>query len=49
MSKLKYSARNVAAINDYNPPGGGSLHLTGILFLVSVQKIPGPAIADYRD
>ena len=39
MINIKSYAGNVAAIHDENPPDGGSLHLTGSLFLGSVQKI----------
>ena len=49
MSKLKYSAGNIAATNDENPTGGGSLNLMGSLFLVSAQKNPGTGVSDDRN
>ena len=46
MSKLKYPAVNVVATYDENPPGGGSLHIMGSLFLGSVQENPGTKVVD---
>ena len=41
MSKLKSSAVHITDTHGKNPPGGGSLHLMGSLFWVSVQKNTG--------
>ena len=49
MIKIKYYSRNVAEIHDGNPHGGGSVHLMGSLFFVSVHRIPGNEVADDRD
>ena len=46
MSKLKYSAGNVAATHYDNPSGGGSLDIMGSMFMGSVQKTPGTEVAD---
>ena len=46
MIKRKYSSENVAATNDENLPGGGSLHIMGSRFLVSFNKTPGTEVAD---
>ena len=35
-----------SATHDKNPPGGGSLHLMGSLFLVSIKKDPGTYVTD---
>ena len=47
--KLKYSAGNVAATHDDNPPGGRILYLMGSLFWGSVQKTAGTEVVDNRD
>ena len=48
MSKVKYSAGNIAATRDEKPPGGGVLHMVGSLFLELVQKKYGTgAMSDY--
>ena len=49
MIKLKYSSVNFAPTHDENPPGGGSLHITGNLFWGSVHKTPGNEVAYNRD